>query len=178
MKSTFGFCNKGGHCDSPCIVKHTQKNKEAKGKGTHQSNTPKRSATPGPSKKPTASTNSLALKTTDQLKQDFAKIIFDCIRTVPKGHINCTNMPNQDLEETEVKTSLVTEVGTDWHGKTYVIADLDVQLPYRTNRDSIQAKLDMGAEANILPVRTYRMMFPDRLYMMVQQTQHFYSLQC
>ena len=163
MKSTCRFCNKAKHYESVCIAKHTQKNKEAKGKGTHQSHSQKISATPGPSKKPTASTDSLALKTTDQLKQDFPKIIFDCIRTVPKAQTNCTNMPNQDIEETGVKTGLVTEMDTDQCGKIYVIADLDVQHPYRINRDSIQAKLDMDTETNILPVRTYRKMFPDRL---------------
>ena len=162
MKSTCGLYNKVGHYESVCKAKCTQKNKEAKGKGTHQSHSQERSSTPGSSKKPTVSTNSLALKTTDQLKQDFPKIIFHCIRTVPNAYINYTNMPNQDLEETEVKTSLVTEMDIDWHGKTYVTAYLDVQLHCRNNRDSIWAKLDMGAEANILPVRTYRKMFPDR----------------
>ena len=39
MKSTFGFCNKLGHYE---LAKHTQKNKKAKGKGTHQSDSPKR----------------------------------------------------------------------------------------------------------------------------------------
>ena len=137
FKSTYGFCNKVGHYESVCIAKHTQKNKEAKGKGIPQTHGPKRSATPGPSKKPTACTNSLALKTTDQLKQYFPKIIFDCIRTVAKVHLNCTNILNQDIEEKEVTTSLITEMDTEWHGKTYVIGHLDVQLPYRTNKDSI-----------------------------------------
>ena len=46
-------------------------------------------------------------------------------------------------------------------GKTYVLMHLDVKLPNRPGRDTLKVKLDMGAEANILPVRTYRNMFPE-----------------
>ena len=48
-------------------------------------------------------------------------------------------------------------------GKTYVLTDLDVQLPNTSQCDQIRAKLDMGAETNILPLRTYKKMFPERL---------------
>ena len=48
-------------------------------------------------------------------------------------------------------------------GKTYVLAHLDVKLPNRPGRDTLKVKLDMGAEANVLPVRTYRNMFPERM---------------
>ena len=48
-------------------------------------------------------------------------------------------------------------------GKTYVLTQLDVKLPNRPGRDTLKVKLDMGAEANILPVRTYRNMFPERM---------------
>ena len=48
-------------------------------------------------------------------------------------------------------------------GKTYVLTYLDVKLPTRPERDTMRVKLDMGAEANILPVRTYNKMFPDRV---------------
>ena len=50
------------------------------------------------------------------------------------------------------------DIATD--GKTYVLTDLD---PTRPERDTMRVKLDMGAEANILPVRTYNKMFPDRV---------------
>ena len=46
-------------------------------------------------------------------------------------------------------------------GKTYVLTHLDVKLPNRPGRDTLKVKLDMGA--NILPVRTYRNMFPERM---------------
>ena len=45
----------------------------------------------------------------------------------------------------------------------HVLAHLDVKLPNRPGRDTLKVKLDMGAEANILPVRTYRNMFPERM---------------
>ena len=48
-------------------------------------------------------------------------------------------------------------------GKTYVLTDLDVKLPLRPIQDTMRVKLDMGAETNILPVRTYNKMFPDRV---------------
>ena len=48
-------------------------------------------------------------------------------------------------------------------GKTYVLAHLDVKLSNRPGRDTLKVKLDMGTEANILPVRTYRNMFPERM---------------
>ena len=43
-----------------------------------------------------------------------------------------------------------------------ILAHLDVKLPNRPGRDTLQV-MDIGAEANILPVRTYRKMFPERM---------------
>ena len=37
------------------------------------------------------------------------------------------------------------------------------QLPHRAERVTLRVKLGMGSEANILPVRTYRKMFPGRI---------------
>ena len=48
-------------------------------------------------------------------------------------------------------------------GKTYVLAQLDGKLANRPGRETLKVKLDMGAEANISPVRTYNNMFPDRI---------------
>ena len=47
--------------------------------------------------------------------------------------------------------------------KTYVLAQLDVEPTNRPVRDTLKVKLDMGAEANILPVRTYSNMFLERI---------------
>ena len=62
-----------------------------------------------------------------------------------------------------VNINAVTMMDTAKDGKTYVLAQLDVKLPNRPGRDTLKVKLDMGAEANILPVRTYSKMFPERI---------------
>ena len=90
------------------------------------------------------------IKATDQLQRDFDCIHFDSISTVyptaPKVNIDT-----------------LTTMDTATDGKTYVLTDLDVKLPTRPQRDTMRVKLDIGAEANILPVRTYNKMFPDRV---------------
>ena len=81
---------------------------------------------------------------------DFDRIHFDSISTVyptaPKVNIDT-----------------LTTMDTATDGKTYVLTDLDVKLPTRPERDTMRVKLDMGAEANILLVRTYNKMFLDRV---------------
>ena len=57
----------------------------------------------------------------------------------------------------------VTMMNTAKDGKAYVLAQLDVKLPNRPRRDTLKVKLDMGAEANILPVKTYSKMFPEMI---------------
>ena len=63
----------------------------------------------------------------------------------------------------KVNIDTLTTMDTATDGKTYVLTDLDVKLPTRPQRDTMRVKLDMGAEANILPVRTYNKMFPNRV---------------
>ena len=50
-------------------------------------------------------------------------------------------------------------------GKTYVLTDLDVQLPNKSQCDQICAKLDMGSApmSSLAPLRTYKKMFLERL---------------
>ena len=43
---------------------------------------------------------------------------------------------------------------------TEIITDVEVQLPHRNTLDNMEVKVDCGAEANILPLRCYRQMFP------------------
>ena len=61
-------------------------------------------------------------------------------------------------------------------GKTYVLAQLDVKLANRPGRDTLKVKLDMGAEVNILPVRTYRNMFPERMLDLIPQIQNISNI--
>ena len=37
-------------------------------------------------------------------------------------------------------------------GKTHVMTEIDIQMPNRTVRDTLKVKVNMGTEANILPV--------------------------
>ena len=149
LKSTCGFCKIVGHHESAYIKKCTEKKIEGtdkRGKQTHSPNRCKRAQTPGPGNRRAAVH---AIRATDQLRHDFDCIHFDSISTVyptaPKVNID---------------TLTIMDTTTD--GKTYVLTDLDVKLSTRPERDTMTVKLDMGAEANILPVRTYKM-FPDRV---------------
>ena len=87
------------------------------------------------------------------MKTDFPHVHFDCIETVT---------PNTETQP-KTETGTVTKMDTDKDMKTYVLAKLEVQLPNSKYWDQITAKLDMSAEANILPVRIYRRMFPQIL---------------
>ena len=40
---------------------------------------------------------------------------------------------------------------------------IDIQLPNRPIRDQLKVKMDMGAESNILPLRTYANLFPEQM---------------
>ena len=52
---------------------------------------------------------------------------------------------------------------TDPDGKTKILMKLRVKLPYQNTADVMEMKVDDGAEANILPVHTFRSMFPQKL---------------
>ena len=82
------------------------------------------------------------------MRSDFQKIIFDNISTTSGN------------EETNHTDNFVQKLDTDEDGKTYVKAELDLQLPHHKYKSTLKVKLDMGAEANILPLRTYKKMFP------------------
>ena len=94
----------------------------------------------------------MTIKTTEQMKINFPHVHFDCMQTVTP------NIEKQPKRE----TGTMTEMDTDQDGKTYVLAKQEVQLPNSKYLDQITAKLDIGAEANILPVATYRRMFPEK----------------
>ena len=162
IKVTCGFCKNMGHYESVCIKKKAQQNKESRGSkssknngrydncsptqhnGQYDSHSPtQHSATPGPNKH-RASANAITVKTTEQLKTDFPRIIFDNVSTITVD------------QQTPQNTNFITQMETARDGKTYVLTDLDVQLPNKSQCDQIHAKLDMGAETNILPLRTYK----------------------
>ena len=52
---------------------------------------------------------------------------------------------------------------TDPEGKTKILTVLQLKLPHRKSIDSITIKVDDGAEGNILPLNSFRAMFPHAL---------------
>ena len=52
---------------------------------------------------------------------------------------------------------------TDLDGKTKIMMKLRIKLPYRIVADIMEVKVNDGAKANILPLHTFRSMFPHKL---------------
>ena len=52
---------------------------------------------------------------------------------------------------------------TDPDGRTKIITKLKIQLPHHKVVDNLQVKVDDGAEANILPLDSFRSVFPHAL---------------
>ena len=52
---------------------------------------------------------------------------------------------------------------TDPDGRTKIVTMLKVKLPHRNRADNIKVKVDDEAEANILPLDSFRSMFPHAL---------------
>ena len=52
---------------------------------------------------------------------------------------------------------------TDPEGKTNILTMLQLKLPYCNSTDDITVKVDNGAEGNILPLNSFRAMFPHAL---------------
>ena len=52
---------------------------------------------------------------------------------------------------------------TDPDGKTKILMILNIKLPHQPIIDDIRVKVDDGAEANILPLDSFRTMFPHAL---------------
>ena len=52
---------------------------------------------------------------------------------------------------------------TDPEGKTKILTMLQLKLPHRSSTDDVTVKVDNGAEGNILPLNSFRAMFPHAL---------------
>ena len=52
---------------------------------------------------------------------------------------------------------------TDQDGKTKIVTKIQVKLPYSNIADIMEVKVDDRAKANILPLHTFRSMFPHKL---------------
>ena len=51
----------------------------------------------------------------------------------------------------------------DPDGKTKILTILNIRLPHWHGKDNLQVKVDNGTEANILPLDSFRIMFPHAL---------------
>ena len=52
---------------------------------------------------------------------------------------------------------------TDLDGRTKIVTMLNIKLPHRDVIDNLIVKVNNGAEANILPLDSFRCMFPHAL---------------
>ena len=52
---------------------------------------------------------------------------------------------------------------TDPEGKTKILTMLQIKLPHHNGADDVTVKVDDGAEGNILPLNSFRSMFPHAL---------------
>ena len=52
---------------------------------------------------------------------------------------------------------------TDPDGKTKIVTQIGIKLPHRWVVNNLQVKVDDGAEANLLPLCSFRSMFPHAL---------------
>ena len=53
--------------------------------------------------------------------------------------------------------------GTDPDGKTKIVTKIRIKLPHRRVVDNLQVKVDDGAKSNLLPLHSFRSMFPHAL---------------
>ena len=58
-------------------------------------------------------------------------------------------------------SSISNEMDPD--GKTKILTILNIKLPHQNGMDNLRVKVDDGAEANILPLDSFRTMFPHAL---------------
>ena len=91
-----------------------------------------------------------------------------------RGNLHGTNSFQDHLGSTEFlkqsfstisRSKLVASISndTDPEGKTKILTVLQLKLPHHNGLDDITVKVDDGAEGNILPLNSFRAMFPHAL---------------
>ena len=140
------YCSKRNHWSRVCLKKERESNK---GSTRNESNAHARDSTSymtqsNTRQRPRQSRNINTVQRDENEFSDeqFDTLVFETI-TIDSIHpAHDINKPNRDE----------------------VIVDLNVQLPQRQNSTTVlKAKLDTGAQGNILPLRLYREMFPDNI---------------
>ena len=109
----------------------------------------KRSKTPIPKKQ---AMNTVKVITSQQLTDEFSRMHFDSTDTEPTQGVKTKK---------HIQVNTVTNLDSDPEGKTHRMTAIVVKL--QPTRDTLKLKVDMGAEANILPVRIYGKMFPNHI---------------
>ena len=83
-----------------------------------------------------------------------------------QDHLESTDFLKQSFS-TISRSKLVASISndTDPEGKTKILTVLQIKLPHHNGIDDITVKVDDGAEGNILPLNSFRAMFPHALDM-------------
>ena len=81
-----------------------------------------------------------------------------------KDHLGSTDFLKQ-LFSTISRSKSVASINndTDPEGKTKILTVLQLKLPHCNSIDNVTVKVDDGAEGNILPLNSFRAMFPHAL---------------
>ena len=81
-----------------------------------------------------------------------------------QDHTNSTEFLKQ-LFSTISRSKSVASISndTDPEGKTKILTVLQLKLPHHNGIDGVTVKVDDGAEGNILPLNSFRAMFPHAL---------------
>ena len=81
-----------------------------------------------------------------------------------QDHSNSTEFLKQSFSTISRPKSVASiSNDTDPEGKTKILTMLQLKLPHRNSIDDITVKVDNGTEGNILPLNSFRAMFPHAL---------------
>ena len=85
-----------------------------------------------------------------------------------RGDLHGTPNNTEFLKQSFSTISMLKSVAsisndTDPEGKTKILTMLQLKLPHHNGIDNITVKVDNGAEGNILPLNSFRAMFPHAL---------------
>ena len=79
--------------------------------------------------------------------------------------LNVNNESSDEFDTLVFDTITVNSITPDSNTQTKdeALVMIDIKLPNNTHNTQLRAKLDTGAQANILPLRLYRSMFPENI---------------
>ena len=81
-----------------------------------------------------------------------------------RDHLGSTGFIKQSFSTiSRLKSVASISNDTDQEGKTKILTVLQIKLPHCNSIDDITVKVDNGAEGNILPLNSFRAMFPHAL---------------